>query len=196
MSTRIKIRKWAGWAGLALAGLVLGGGVAVYQLSERDIGVSIRNGAWSTFAGDANRTDWLTKGRLAIHAILVLGKSETIYFSAGTDDQGHTLTSDHVYRLHAVPPSARYWSITVYDVHSDLVENPANKYNLNGGNVKLDPDGGYTIYLSQKPQGANWLPSGDVGQIYLTLRLYLPTDALRHSLTTTRQLPTIEEIKP
>ncbi len=140
MSTGGIIRKGAVYAGLALLGLILGSGWAVYRLQDRDIGVAIKNGAWKTFDGDANKTDWLTMGRLAIHSIIVLSKTETIYFSAGTDDKGHTLSSDHVYRIHGVPPSARYWSITAYDVHSDLVPNEANRYNFNGETVHPDPD--------------------------------------------------------
>jgi hypothetical protein len=196
MSKGGNIRRGAAYAGFALTGLALGSGFAIYRLQDRNIGVAIKHGAWSTFDGDANKTDWLTMGRLAIHAILVLGKTETIYFSAGMDDRGQTLSSDHIYRIHGIPPSARYWSITVYDVHSDLVANEANKYNVNGETVHLDSDGGYTIYLSRKRHGDNWLPAGDVGQIYLTLRLYLPSDELRRSLTTTPELPAIEEVNP
>jgi hypothetical protein len=196
MSSPRNIRRWAAYAGLALIGLVLGSGFAIYRLQDRNIGVAIKNRAWSTFDGDANKTDWLTMGRLAIHAILVLGKTETIYFSAGADDQGHPLSSDHVYRIHGIPPSARYWSITVYDLHSDLVANESNRYNLNGETIHLGSDGLYTIYLSQKSRDENWLPAGNVGPIYLTFRLYMPSEELRRSLTTTQELPTIEEANP
>jgi hypothetical protein len=63
------------------------------------------------------------------------------------------------------------WSITVYDLHSDLVINEVNKYNLNGDTTHLGPDGSYTIYLSKKSRGENWLPAREVGRIYLTLRM-------------------------
>ena len=73
-----------------------------------------------------------------------------------------------------------FWSITMYDPTYNLVANPLNRYAIGDRTrgLKLDPDGGLTIYLQGTTPGAdkesNWLPSPTSGPYLIVLRTYLP----------------------
>ena len=81
----------------------------------------------------------------------------------------------------ALPPVNAFWSVTMYDGKTQLlIENPINRYLINSpmwDSLKKNPDGGVTIYVSNKSPGAdkesNWLPAPN-GEIYMVMRLYWP----------------------
>lgn len=93
--------------------------------------------------------------------------------------------SKHDYTLHfakgALPPADAFWSLTMYDGKNKLlVANPLNRYLINSRmlpGLKLDADGGLTLYLQNKAPAeglqSNWLPAPN-GPFYGVLRLYLP----------------------
>ena len=72
-----------------------------------------------------------------------------------------------------------FWSLTLYDKDSYLVDNPLNRYALGDrSNCKLGEDGSLTIYLQSespaKDKESNWLPTPKDGTFKLALRLYIP----------------------
>jgi hypothetical protein len=93
--------------------------------------------------------------------------------------------SKHDYTLHfdkgALPPADAFWSLTMYDGRNKLlVDNPLNRYLINSrmlSDLKLDADGGLTLYIQNKAPAkeleSNWLPAPN-GPFYGVLRLYLP----------------------
>lgn len=80
-----------------------------------------------------------------------------------------------------LPPSAAFWSLTMYDGKSQLlVDNPINRYLLNStmlNSFRYGDDGSLTLYLSKDSPGAdkeaNWLPAPN-GPFYCILRIYIP----------------------
>lgn len=62
----------------------------------------------------------------------------------------------------------------------NLVQNPINRYSIGNRtpDVKMNPDGGLTIYIQSTSPGAdkesNWLPSPPEGHFTLTFRTYGP----------------------
>ncbi len=76
-----------------------------------------------------------------------------------------------------------YWSVTMYDVNSFLVDNSLNRYatRIDRPGFVRDGDGGATIVMSRTlPAGvdeANWLPAPS-GRFRLGLRLYYPGNAV------------------
>ena len=80
-----------------------------------------------------------------------------------------------------MPPANAFWSMTMYDGKTQLlVDNPLNRYLINSPmlpQLKLDPDGGLTLYVQKDSPGAdkasNWLPA-PAGPFFLVLRLYEP----------------------
>lgn len=117
--------------------------------------------------------------------------SEASYPTAREDSDGEPLRGDHRYRLELTsePPADAFWSFTMYDTSYDgtagyLIENPIGRYLVNStteGLVRAD-DGSLTLYIQHDepdtPEGrANWLPA-PAGPFYVTLRIYLPQQAV------------------
>src|SRR5262245_28341517 len=78
-----------------------------------------------------------------------------------------------------IPPVDAFWSLTLYDKDSYLVDNPINRYALGDrSNCKLGADGSLTLYIQSGSPGAdkesNWLPAPKKGAFKLALRLYVP----------------------
>jgi hypothetical protein len=79
------------------------------------------------------------------------------------------------------PPVNAFWSLTMYNLPQQLlVNNPINRYLINSPmlpNMKLDSDGGLTIYIQTDSPGkdkeANWLPAPRA-PFMLAMRYYLP----------------------
>ena len=72
-----------------------------------------------------------------------------------------------------------FWSLTLYDKDSYLVDNPIDRYALGDrSNMKLGDDGSLTIYIQSKSPGkdkeSNWLPAPKDNTFKLALRLYIP----------------------
>lgn len=83
------------------------------------------------------------------------------------------------------PPVNAFWSLTMYDLPGQLlVANPLNRYLINSPmlpDLKLDADGGLTIYIQNESPGANkeanWLPAPK-GPFMMAMRYYLPKPEL------------------
>jgi hypothetical protein len=117
--------------------------------------------------------------------------SESAYWFSDTDGAGEPLDASngrvYSWTLTAadVPPlrPGGYWSITMYDANSFLVDNPEHRYATRPqrpGTV-VDPDGSLTLMFSVSrpaavPQ-ANWLPAPD-GKFRLGVRVYYPDQAI------------------
>jgi hypothetical protein len=108
---------------------------------------------------------------------------DAVYPLARVDGEGQGLTGANDYTLHfskeQIPPTDAFWSLTIYDDESFLVDNPIDRYSLSGRDeMNYGEDGSLTIYIQHESPGedkeANWLPApdGDIG--YLALRLYVP----------------------
>lgn len=84
-----------------------------------------------------------------------------------------------------LPPVNAFWSLTMYDLPSQLlVKNDLNRYLINAPmlpDLKKDADGGLTLYIQNESPGqdkeANWLPAPK-GPFMLTMRYYLPKPEL------------------
>jgi hypothetical protein len=78
-----------------------------------------------------------------------------------------------------IPPVEAFWSLTLYDKDSYLVDNPLNRYALGDrGKCKLGEDGSRTLYIQSGSPGADkestWLPAPKKGSFKLALRLDIP----------------------
>jgi hypothetical protein len=139
----------------------------------------IKNGPWLiNLAIGSKQAGMYTRAFVARFGLFALQKSEAIYYSAHTDDEGQLLRSSCDYRIEGRDIDARWWSITAYGSDQYLIPNEQNRWSFNGKNVKREADGRYVITLSSNPKGKNWLPSGNFDQVYLTLRLYNPAQAI------------------
>lgn len=108
---------------------------------------------------------------------------DAIYPMTLVDADGQHLDGAHKYILRfakaEIPPVDAFWSLTLYDKDSYLVENPLNRYALGDrSGCTIGPDGSLTVYIQSESPGAdkerNWLPAPKSGPFILALRLYVP----------------------
>lgn len=113
-------------------------------------------------------------------------REEALYPIYEKDANGQVLNgSNNRYTLRfakgQLPPVNAFWSLTMYDLPSQLlVKNPINRYLINSPmlpDLKTDADGGLTLYIQAESPGkdleANWLPAPK-GPFMLTMRYYWP----------------------
>ena len=130
--------------------------------------------------------NWALRAAAAKLGIYGNSEAEAVYPFTRSDVNGITLDgSKHTYQMTfpagQLPPVNAFWSITMYDGRTQfLIENPINRYLINAPmlpQLKKNPDGSLTIYLSKDSPGkdneANWLPAPD-GPMFVVMRLYWP----------------------
>lgn len=136
------------------------------------------------------KNDYVARATGAQMGIGANSKEEAQYPIYEEDSTGQELDgSKGKYTLHFAkgqfPPVKAFWSLTMYDLPQQLlVKNPINRYLINSPmlpELKLDADGGLTIYIQTDPPGkekeANWLPAPN-GPFMLAMRYYLPKPEL------------------
>jgi hypothetical protein len=124
---------------------------------------------------------------------------EAAYWTTTVDSRGRALSGRHNYVLHfpagQLPPNKAFWSVTMTDVQSRMVSNPANRYSVGAASGLLPNDDGSTdIHIQHTaPAGheSNWLPAPP-GNFKLWLRAYLPGAAI---LDGTYDVPPVVEVK-
>jgi hypothetical protein len=125
----------------------------------------------------------------AVVALIGLGANlpaDAIYPNAFTDGDGKPLSGAHRYVVHfdkgQTPPANAFWSMTMYDAQSFMVENPINRYDIAGWMpLKYNQDGSLHVYVQKDSPGkdkeANWLPDA-AGDFSITMRVYWPKPAM------------------
>jgi hypothetical protein len=136
------------------------------------------------------KNDYLARATGTEMGIGANSRDEALYPILDKDSDGQPLDgSKHKYTLTfakgQLPPVNAFWSITMYDLPSQLlVKNPINRYLINSPmlpHLKTNPDGGLTIYIQADSPGkdkeANWLPAPQ-GLFMVTMRYYWPKPEL------------------
>lgn len=154
---------------LALAGLVPGMGA----LASGDVDVA---GWKSDFAIGSDAADPYTRARVARHGLLALARTEAVYFTRDTDDQGQRLRESCRYRLSGGAMPAQWWSVTLYDADSRLPMNDDAALSVDASRAG---NGSWSaIVAPDAPPEGQWLSSRAGGEFDLTLRLYVPDGRL------------------
>jgi hypothetical protein len=179
---------------MVLTALILGVGSAVWVINAAPGFGAIRNVAWTTspLIGSAEAGMYL-RAVVAKIALFTLTRTETIYYTAVTDDAGEPLRVECDYLIEGRDVDARWWSITAYGEEHFLIPNAWNRYSYNMKNITRDEKDGYKIHLSGTPKQGSWLPSGDRGRLSLTLRAYNPAPSLYENMATA-DLPRIRKV--
>lgn len=152
----------------ALSGL----GLTWWSLARGPGFGAIEVGAWRAFPQTGTQeADRYAKASIARSGELPLGSGEGLAFIARHDDAGAALSGRCRYRIEPIVPSARWWTLTLYDGQGQLFANPESRYGFTSGEVIRDGRGAVTIVTAADPQGGNWLPSPEA-PFTLVLRLY------------------------
>jgi hypothetical protein len=155
------------------AGIALGVGTT-WLAVRGGLPGGVDDGPWQTSLaiGSANG-DALTRASVALHGLFALNRSETIYYTARSDDTGAALTGACTYRVSGRDPATRWWSITAYGADDFLIPNPGKHYSVSKNSVTRDAGGTFAATVSAKQAPADWIAVTDA-PFSLTLRLYNP----------------------
>jgi hypothetical protein len=148
------------------------------------------------------RGDFRTRGAVQCMAgIIANDPEEAIYINTTTDAEGDRLDGAHRYVLKFekgdLPEVSEFWSLTMYDMTFNFVENPINRYAI--GSLKkdyqLDDGGSLTLYIQHDSPGkdkeSNWLPSPE-GEYFVVFRTYGPGKKL---LDQTWEMPGLKPVE-
>jgi len=150
---------------------------------------TVRNG-WRfpppTFGRAGDGKDFLLRAAVqCLGGIIANDPVESIYPTTAVDSAGNALAGGESYEIHfkagELPPVGVFWSLTLYSLDTNFVDNPINRYSIGDRTpgVAYNDDGGLTLNVQSRPPAtgdSNWLPSPPSEPFYLVLRLYLPKD--------------------
>jgi len=147
-------------------------------------------------AGAAGATDadpW-TRAVIAKVGLMALNRSETIYFSRSTDDNGARLRENCVYELTGQTLPTRWWSITLYADDNYLAQNDDGAHSVDATRVEQAGTDIYRVRIAPNRNGAaNWLSSTASHAPILLFRMYHPDPAYRDDQTRL-DLPEVKRI--
>jgi hypothetical protein len=130
-------------------------------------------GAWTAYpkTGTAE-IDPYARATLAHTGLLPLGSGDGVAFIARTDQTRQPLDGRCEATVAGATPSARFWTLTLYDPDGRLVANGVGRYGFTSQEIVRKADGNFEIAISPRARAGNWLPTGGVERYVLVLRLY------------------------
>jgi hypothetical protein len=134
---------------------------------------AVRIGAWTAHpkTGTAD-IDPYAQATIARTGELPMGSGDGIAFIARSDDSGRRLDGRCEVVLSGTTPSARYWTLTLYDSQGRLVPNSANRYGFTSREIVRRNDGSFEIAVAPRARSGNWLPTGGIENYVLVFRFY------------------------
>jgi hypothetical protein len=149
------------------------------------LAISLSIGPWVT-SRDTGSSDASMRLRaiVALRGLLALTSREAVYFNATVDDEGRALDGGCHYVIVGPAPSARWWSLTVYDLDGYLFPNPDHAYSIGGSSTEE-----ITVRAGPEPIGSRWIATQPGEPFELTLRTYGPEPDLLSG-----QMPQIERL--
>jgi hypothetical protein len=164
------------YALLLALGLGLG---SAYWVIQRDPPFGqLRRGPWQAWPTlGSPEADPYMRAILAYRGDVPLATGEGMGFTATTDSEGKPLDAACSYTIGSVAPSARLWTLTLYDRDGRLPVTDLGRRNFTSAEVIRDAQDRFTINLSRQVQAGNWLQLPASGSFTVALRLYDPPGA-------------------
>ena len=133
----------------------------------------LRIGAWTAWpkTGTAE-IDPYARAIIARTGELPVASGDGIAFYAKSTDRGEVLDGRCEIVLAGTTPTARFWTLTLYDPEGRLIANSINRYGFTSEEIIRTMDGGFTIVIAPRARSGNWLPTSGVERYILVLRLY------------------------
>jgi hypothetical protein len=156
----------------ALAALV-GLGATYFALSRGAAFGGLKIGAWSAFPRTGTvDADPYARATIARSGQLPTGLGDGVAFTARSDDAGRPLDGRCDVVLSGTTPTARFWTVALYDLAGNLVANSVNRFGFTSQEIVRSADGTFAIAVSPRADAGNWLPTGGIERYRLMLRLY------------------------
>ncbi|HVV81050.1 MAG TPA: DUF1214 domain-containing protein [Pseudolabrys sp.] len=156
----------------ALATLI-GLGATYFALTRGAAFGALKIGAWSAYPRTGTSdADPYARASIARSGQLPTGLGDGVSFTAQTDDAGHPLDGRCDVVLSGTTPTARFWTVALYDAAGNLVANSVNRFGFTSQEIVRAADGTFAISVSPRADSGNWLPTGGIERYRLMLRLY------------------------
>ena len=136
-------------------------------------------------------------------AIVTSFPEEARYFARSRNEDGDYLdgsqaTYELTFPAGKLPPVDAFWSITMYGLDANLVDNPIDRYSIGdrSPDLKYAADGSLTLYLQHESPGegkeSNWLPAPN-GNFYVSIRTYRPGEAIMNGSWAPENIETVKK---
>jgi hypothetical protein len=130
-------------------------------------------GAWTAWPRTGSvDIDPYARATIARTGELPLGTGDGVAFYARTDDVGNVLDGRCTFTISGTTPTARYWTLTLYDRNGRLVANTLDRHGFTSTEIVRDVEGRFTISVAPRARPGNWLPTGGIERYVLVWRLY------------------------
>jgi hypothetical protein len=130
-------------------------------------------GAWTAYPKTGtSEIDPYARATIARNGLLPLGSGDGVAFVARADESGQPLDGRCEVVVAGTTPSARFWTLALYDPDGRLVANGVGRYGFTSQEILRRADGAFDITVSPRARAGNWLPTGGVERYLLVLRLY------------------------
>jgi hypothetical protein len=134
---------------------------------------AITIGAWTACPRPgAADIDPYARAAVARSGALPIGSGDGVEFVARTDDKGRQLDGRCDVSVSGITPSARFWTLTLYDQRGNLVSNSLQRYGFTSQEIVRAADGTFDIRIAPRSRSGNWLPTGGLDRYLLIVRLY------------------------
>ena len=184
-------------------GLSAGGASALWMggltRSGPQLGDAVRINGWtSDWSIGAEAANPYVRARVARFGLLALRREEAVYFTTARDKDGKRLSDRCIYQVTGGTMPSDWWSITLYDRDSRLPMNEDGALSFDATDAARTGTGGAWSFRVSRDQNGHpdelWVSSRNAGRFDLTLRLYLPSDALLEPPQATLQPPVVDEL--
>jgi len=130
-------------------------------------------GAWTAWPRTGTTSiDPYARAAIARTGQLPLGLGDGVAFYARGDDNGRLFDGRCDVNLQGITPTARFWTLTLYDLDGRLVANSLNRHSFTSQEIIRNTDGSFEIRIGPRARFGNWLPTGGIDRYILVLRLY------------------------
>jgi hypothetical protein len=152
----------------------------------------LRIGAWTAWpkTGTAE-IDPYARAIIARTGELPVASGDGIAFYAKSTNLGEVLDGRCEIILAGTTPTARFWTLTLYDPEGRLIANSINRYGFTSEEIIRTMDGGFTIVIAPRARSGNWLPTSGVERYTLVLRLYDTPVGVATRAGRDAQMPTV-----
>lgn len=178
--------------------IAIGSGAASvwYALDAEETPGAVTFGSWTTQpeAGTPAANPY-ARARLAREGMLVLGRTEGLFFVAERDSGGELLRRECTYVVHGNMPPARFWTLYAADASLRVLSSRSPRAPaLHSQAVLRQPDNSVAITASPEPAPGNWLAISGQGPMRLLLTLYDTPLTIGTALSDVK-LPQVQKVR-
>jgi hypothetical protein len=134
---------------------------------------ALQIGAWTARpkTGTAD-IDPYSRAAIARSGALPVAIGDGVAFVARTDDEGRALDGRCEAVIAGTTPSARFFTLTLYDRDGKLVPNSLDRQGFTSEELVRSQDGSFEVTVAPRARPGNWLPTGGVERYILVMRFY------------------------